>query len=69
MKKQSIKRGIWYIDKRCKRQKGCAFPLVALAAPILGNLCGIISKKYLERKYDDDADMVRDKTKYCYKDV
>ena len=37
-----MKRGIWYIGGRRKKQKGGAFPLAALAAPILGNLGGIV---------------------------
>ena len=42
MKKQSVKRGIWYISKKRKKQKGGTFPLAAVAAPILGNLGGIV---------------------------
>ena len=42
MKKQSVKRGIWYIGGRRKRQRGGAFPVAALAAPILGYLGGIV---------------------------
>ena len=61
MKKQSVKRGIWYIAGRRKRRKGDALPLAALVAPILGYLGSIAFKKYLQGKYDDDTDMVRDK--------
>ena len=64
MKKQSVKRGIWYISIRRKKQKGGAFPLAALAASILGNLAGIVLQKYLVVKYhdenDNNTDMVRD---------
>ena len=34
MKKQSVKRGFWYIGGRRERQKADAFPLAALAVPI-----------------------------------
>ena len=46
MKKQSVRRSIWYIGgkrKRC-RQKGGAFPIAALAAPILGSIGSIAIK-------------------------
>ena len=58
MKKQSVKRGIWYIGGRRKRQRGDVFPLAALAAPILGNLGSIGLKKIFggkirqRRRYD-----------------
>ena len=45
MKKQSVKKGIWYISGRRKSQRGGAFPLAGQAAPILGNLGGIVLKK------------------------
>ena len=64
MKKQSVKKGIWYISGRRKSQRGGAFPLAGQAAPILGNLGGIVFKKYMEVKHDDrdnDGDMIRDK--------
>ena len=64
MKKQSVERGIWYIGGRRKRKRGGAFPLAALAAPVLGNLGAIVLKTYLEVKDDDSndgEDMVRDK--------
>ena len=44
MTKQSVKRGICYIDRRRKRKRRNAFPLAALATPILGNLDSIIFK-------------------------
>ena len=49
MKKQSVKTGIWYTGGRCKRQRG-AFPLAALAVPILGNLGDIVLKKIFAGK-------------------
>ena len=62
MKKQSVKRRIWHIVRRRKRQRGSAFPLAALAAPILENLGGVVFlKKKLEVKvdnHDDGEDMV-----------
>ena len=45
MKKQSVKREIWYIAGRRKRRKGDALPLAALVAPILGYLGSIAFKK------------------------
>ena len=47
MKKQSARRGIWYIGGKRKkhRQKGSAFPIVALAAPVLGSFGSIAIKK------------------------
>ena len=47
MKKQSVRRGIWYIGSKRKRrrQKGGAFPIVALAAPILSSIGSITIKK------------------------
>ena len=44
MKKHSIKRGIWYIGGRRKKQRAGVYLLVALAAPILGGLGGIVLK-------------------------
>lgn len=41
-KKQSVKRGIWYIGGKRKRQRGGALPLAAFASPILGNIDGVI---------------------------
>ena len=45
MKRQSVKRGIWNICGKRKRERGDAFPLAALAAPILGNIAGVLIKK------------------------
>ena len=47
MKKQSVRRGIWYIGSKRKRrrQKGGAFPIVALATPILSSIGSITIKK------------------------
>ena len=47
MKKQSVRRTIWYIGgkRKRRRQKGCAFPKAALAAPILGSIGSIAIKK------------------------
>lgn len=45
IRKQSVKRGIWHTGVRRRCQRGGAFPLAALAAPLLGNLSGIILKK------------------------
>ena len=47
MKKQSVRRSIWYIGGKRKRhrQKGGAFPIAALAAPILGSIGSIAIKK------------------------
>ena len=46
MKKQSVRCGIWYtVGKRKRhRQKGSAFPIAALAAPILGSIGSIAIK-------------------------
>ena len=46
MKNQSVRRGIWYIGSARKRhrQKGGAFPIAALAAPILGSIGSIAIK-------------------------
>ena len=64
MKKQSLKGGIWYICGRRKRQRGGAFPLAALAAPVLGNL-GVTVLKYIYLEVKDDdrdgEDLVRHK--------
>ena len=60
MKKQSVKRGIWYIGGRRKRQRGGAFLVAVLAAPILGYLGSIVFLKKIEVK-QDDADVVKDK--------
>ena len=47
MKKQSVRRGVWYIGGRQnrRRQRGGFLPIGALVAPILGSLDGIITKK------------------------
>ena len=47
MEKQSVRRGICYIGSTRKRhrQKGSAFPIAALAAPILGSIGSIAIKK------------------------
>ena len=50
MKKQSVKREIWYIGGRRKRRKGDALPLAALVVPILGNLGSIVFKKIFSGK-------------------
>ena len=52
MKKQSVRHGIWYIDGERKRhrQKGGAFPIAALAAPILGSFGSIAIKKLFGSK-------------------
>ena len=50
MKKQLVKRRFWYLGGRRKRQRGRAFPLAVLVAPILGNLGGIILKKIFRGK-------------------
>lgn len=47
MRKESVKRGIWHIGGRKTQQRGGAFPLAALDVPILGNLCGVIIKKFI----------------------
>ena len=53
MKKQSVRRSIWYIGGKRKRhrQKGGAFPIAALAAPILGSIGSIAIWKKLEKNY------------------
>ena len=50
MKKQSVKRGIWYIGGRRKRQRGGTFLVAVLAAPILGYLGSIVFLKKIEVK-------------------
>ena len=50
MKKQSVKREIWYIGGRRKRRKGDALPLAALVVPILENLGSIVFKKIFAGK-------------------
>ena len=42
MKKQPVKRVIWYIGGKQKIQKRDAFPLAMLPAPVLGNIDGVI---------------------------
>ena len=42
MRKQPVKTGILYIGSKQKIQKGGAFPLAMLAAPILRNIDGVI---------------------------
>ena len=52
MKKQSVRCDIWYIVSKRKRhrQKGNAFPIAALAAPILGSIGSIAIKKIFGSK-------------------
>ena len=54
MKKQSVRRSIWYKGgkRKRRRQKGSAFPAVVLAVLILGPTCSITIKKLFggERK-------------------
>ena len=47
MKKQAVRRGVWYIGARRKRriQAGVCFPVGGLAAPVLGALGGVVIKK------------------------
>lgn len=47
MRKQAVKRGVWYISGRRKRrrQTGGFFFVGALAAPVLGTLRGVVIKK------------------------
>ena len=47
MKKQSVRRGVWYIGGRRNRskQRFGFLPIGALAAPILGLLGGVVIKK------------------------
>ena len=47
MKKQSVRRVVWYIGGRQnrRRQRGRFLPIGALAAPILGSLSGVVIKK------------------------
>ena len=47
MRKQAVKRGVWYISGRRKRrtQTGEFFSVGALAAPVLGTLGGVVIKK------------------------
>ena len=47
MKKQSVRRGVWYIGGRQnrRRQRGGFLPIGPLAAPILGSLDGVVIKK------------------------
>ena len=46
MKKQSVRRSIWYIGgkRKRRRQKDGAFPIAALAVPILGSIGSIAIK-------------------------
>ena len=46
-RRQSVRRGVWYMGSRRKRRKqtGGLFPVGALAAPILGTLGGVVIKK------------------------
>ena len=52
MKKQSVRRSIWYIGstRKIHRQKGGAFPVAALAAPIHGSIGSIAIKKLFGSK-------------------
>lgn len=64
MRKQSIKHGVWHIGGRKRQQRGRAFPLATLAAPILGNLGRVILKIIIgggRRNNTNDDTMVRDK--------
>ena len=45
MRRQSIKKGVWYIRGCKKQQKSGFFSLASLAGPILGGLAGPILKK------------------------
>ena len=47
MKKQWVRRGVWYIGGRRnrRRQRGGFLPTGALATPILGSLSGVVLKK------------------------
>ena len=47
MKKQAVRRSVWYIGARRKRriQTGGCFPVGGLAAPVLGTLGGVVIKK------------------------
>ena len=50
--RKSIKKGVWHIGGRKKRQRGSAFPLglvASLAAPILGEVAKPIFKTILRR--------------------
>ena len=59
MKKQSVRRGVWYIGGRQnrRRQKSGFLPIGALATPILGSLGGVVItkifgvKRHRSRKY------------------
>ena len=55
MKKQSVRCSIWYIGgkRKRRRQKGDAFPIAALATPILGSVGSIVIKEYLAVKEKD----------------
>lgn len=48
MKKQSIRRGVWYIGG-LRQQRGWAFPMAALTRPILGGLYRPIQKRLIGR--------------------
>ena len=63
MKKQSVRRGLWYIGSRRNRcrQRGRYLPIGALATPILGSLGGVVIKKYLEAEAVDVEFMYRNK--------
>ena len=45
MRRQSIKRGVWYIGRCKKQQTGGFFPSASLAGQILVGLAGPILKK------------------------
>ena len=47
MKKQSVRRGLWYIGSRRNRcrQRSRYLPIGALATPILGSLGEVVIKK------------------------
>ena len=63
MKKQWVRRGVWYIGGRRnrRRQRGGFLPIGALTTPILGSLSGVVLKKYQEAKGLDVKDMYRNK--------
>lgn len=48
MKKQSIRRGVWYIGG-LRQQRGSAFQMAALTRLILGGLYGPIQKRLIGR--------------------